>query len=97
MHLDTPFCLVFPSFQVYAGEKFIIGVLATSPDGFPGATPPPPSTFDIIATTSGTTTQLLAGVPIPGVVSAGGYKYYRFEMKQTNTDVMFVAQPTVGE
>ena len=86
-----------PLSAVYAGENFTVGVLATSIDLFPSGAAPPPSTFDVIATTSGTTTMLQAGLTLPGVVSAGAYKYYRFEMKETNTDLMFVAQPTVGE
>ena len=68
-----------PQSAVYAGEQFVIGVFATSPDDGNG-NPPPASHYDIVATTTGTVTTMQAGVAIPGIASPGLYKSYRFDI-----------------
>ena len=79
---------------MFLGEQFIIGVFATSPDSGAGQ-PAGPSHFDIVATTTGTTTTLQVSVPIPGVVSGGLYKYYRFDVANA-ADILFIASMDYG-
>jgi hypothetical protein len=83
-----------PQSAVYAGEQFIVGVFATSPDDGNG-NPPPASHYDIVATTTGTVTTLQAGVAVPGIASPGLYKPYRFDIA-TASDVIVLATLDMG-
>lgn len=86
----SPDVVSIPLSQVYAGERFIIGVFATSPSVAAG-----PSHFDVVATTTGTVTTMQNSVALPGVVSGGLYKYYRFDIANPS-DVIIQANLQAG-
>ena len=83
--------VAIPPSQLQPGSTLAIGVLATTPDSSAGEAPAP-STFDVIATTSGATTALPVGLAVPGVVGAGMLKYYRFDVKGHQVDIIIVAE-----
>jgi hypothetical protein len=77
---------------VYPGERFLVGVFATTPTSEAG-----PSHFDIVATTTGSVpTALQNSIALPGVVSPQQYKQYRFDFASAATDLIIQVNVAQG-